>query len=348
MTLTGAAEVPGRGDLDGSGTVVLKVRPDRDQVCFDIHVAARARSPGDGGAHPSGTVGVAGAIVVTLGTPDATGKASGCVSASHDLLKAIKQNPSEYYVNVHTTDLPNGALRGQLATSSGQGQGQGSDKFQTSLKGKNEVPGPGDTDGSGSADITVDRTLNQVCFTIHVSGVTLPATAAHIHQGATGIAGPIVVTSTPPDANGSSSGCAVVMPDLVNAIIANPSEYYVNVHTTDPKRRPTRPALRQRGMAAEATAMREAAGTAEATAMREAAGTAEATAAAPPDDSQPTCSPSPSPPPSPPPFPPPPSSPSPPPFPPPPSSPSPPQPFPVPESWPRRAPFGKSVVWTFT
>jgi hypothetical protein len=148
-------------------------------------------------------------------------------------LKAIKQNPYAYYVNVHTTDLPNGALRGQLSTSSGQGQGQGSDKFQTSLKGKNEVPGPGDTDGSGSADITVDRTLNQVCFTIHVSGVTLPATAAHIHQGATGIAGPIVVTLTPPDANGSSSGCAVVTPDLVNAIMANPSEYYVNVHTTD-------------------------------------------------------------------------------------------------------------------
>jgi hypothetical protein len=229
-TLTGAAEVPGPGDPDGSGTVVLKVRPDRNEVCFEIHVSGITLPAAAAHIHQA-PVGVAGGIVVTLGTPDAAGRASGCVSASHDLLKAIKQNPSAYYVNVHTSDLPNGALRGQLARRSGQGQGSRS--FQTSLKGKNEIPGPGDSDGSGSATITFDRTLNQVCFRIHVSGVTLPATGAHVHQGATGIAGPIVVTLAPPDATGSSSGCAVVMPDLVNAILANPSAYYVNVHTTD-------------------------------------------------------------------------------------------------------------------
>jgi hypothetical protein len=229
-TLTGAAEVPGPGDPDGSGTVVLTVRPGGNEVCFDIHVSGITLPAAAAHIHQA-PVGVAGGIVVTLGTPDAAGKASGCVSASHDLLKAIKQNPSAYYVNVHTSDLPNGALRGQLATSSGQGQGSGT--FQTSLKGKNEVPGPGDSDGSGSAAITVDRTLNQVCFTIHVSGLTLPATGAHVHQGATGIAGPIVVTLAPPDATGSSSGCVVVTADLVNAILANPSGYYVNVHTTD-------------------------------------------------------------------------------------------------------------------
>ena len=229
-TLTGAAEVPGPGDLDGSGTVVLRVRPGRDQVCFDIHVSAITLPATAAHIHQA-PVGVAGGIVVTLGTPDVTGNASGCVSAAPDLLRAIKQNPSAYYVNVHTTDLPNGALRGQLATSSGQAQG--SSTFQTSLRGKDEVPGPGDSDGSGSATITVDPTLNQVCFTIHVSSITLPAAAAHIHQGVTGVAGPVVVTLAPPDATGSSIGCVVVTPDLVNAILANPSGYYVNVHTTD-------------------------------------------------------------------------------------------------------------------
>jgi CHRD domain-containing protein len=229
-TLTGAAEVPGPGDPDGSGTVVLWVKPSHNRVCFDIRVSAITLPATAAHIHQA-PVGVAGGIVVTLGTPDATGKASGCVSAAYDLLKAIKKNPSEYYVNVHTTDFPNGALRGQLAR--GSGQGQGSNTFQTSLKGTNEVPGPGDTDGSGSATITVDRTLNQVCFTIHVSGITPPATAAHIHQGAAGVAGPIVVTLTAPDATGSSSGCTVVTLDLVNAILANPSGYYVNVHTTD-------------------------------------------------------------------------------------------------------------------
>ena len=229
-TLTGAAEIPGPGDPDGSGTVTLKVRPDRNEVCFDIHVSGITLPAAAAHIHQA-PVGVAGGIVVTLGTPDAAGNATGCVSASHDLLKTIKQNPSAYYVNVHTTDLPSGALRGQLVRSSGQGQARGT--FQTTLKGKAEVPGPGDADGSGSARITLDRTLNQVCFTIHVSRLTLPALAAHIHQGATGVAGPIVLTLAPPDATGTSSGCAVATPDLVNAILTNPSGYYVNVHTTD-------------------------------------------------------------------------------------------------------------------
>ena len=231
-TLTGAAEVPGPGDPDGSGTVALTVRPGQNEVCFDIHVSGIALPATAAHIH-QGPVGVAGGIVVTLGTPDAAGNASGCVSASHDLLKAIRQNPSAYYVNVHTTDFPNGALRGQLARGSGQGQGHGSGTFQVSLKGKDEVPGPGDPDGSGSATINIDRALDQVCFTIHVAGLVLPATGAHVHQGARGVAGPIVVSLTPPDSTGSSSGCAAVTSDLVNAILANPSGYYVNVHTTD-------------------------------------------------------------------------------------------------------------------
>jgi len=31
-----------------------------------------------------------------------------------DLLNSIKENKSEYYVNVHTTVIPDGAIRGQL------------------------------------------------------------------------------------------------------------------------------------------------------------------------------------------------------------------------------------------
>ena len=140
-TLTGAAEVPGPGDLDGTGTVALTMRPGHNEVCFDIHVSGIALPATAAHIH-QGQVGVAGGIVVTLGTPDAAGNASGCVSASHDLLKAIRQNPSAYYVNVHTTDFPNGALRGQLARRSGQsqGQGQGSRTFQVSLKGRTRFP----------------------------------------------------------------------------------------------------------------------------------------------------------------------------------------------------------------
>jgi len=65
------------------------------------------------------------------------------------------------------------------------------------LTGAAEVPGPGDPDGSGTATLTVNPGLATICSAATVSGIA-PATAAHIHLGAVGVAGPIVVGLTPP------------------------------------------------------------------------------------------------------------------------------------------------------
>lgn len=110
---------------------------------------------------------------------------------------------------------------------------QATQRFTTSLSGAAEVPGPADPDGSGTATITINRGLTEVCWTISVSGITLPAIAAHIHVAPAGVAGPVVVPLTPPDAAGNSSGCATVDRDLAKAIAKDPAAYYVNVHTTD-------------------------------------------------------------------------------------------------------------------
>ena len=58
---------------------------------------------------------------------------------------------------------------------------------------------------------------------------------AHIHKGAVGMAGPVVIALTAP-ANGWAKDCAPVTADVMAAILAAPSDYYVNVHTaTFPK-----------------------------------------------------------------------------------------------------------------
>jgi glucose/arabinose dehydrogenase len=106
--------------------------------------------------------------------------------------------------------------------------------FETMLTGAAEVPGPGDEDGHGMAWITVDESAGEVCFAITVSGITLPATGAHIHVGTSDVAGDVVVPLEPPGENGASSGCVTVEDaDLLADIVANPSGYYVNVHTED-------------------------------------------------------------------------------------------------------------------
>jgi hypothetical protein len=107
----------------------------------------------------------------------------------------------------------------------------GGRKFTTTLTGAAEVPGPGDPDGSGTATITLNPGQGEVCWEIHVSNITLPATGAHIHVGTATESGPVVVGLVPPDATGHSSGCTTADRDLIKAIIQNPENYYVNVHT---------------------------------------------------------------------------------------------------------------------
>jgi hypothetical protein len=105
--------------------------------------------------------------------------------------------------------------------------------FSTTLTGATEVPGPGDPDGAGWVNLALNPGAGEVCFEIVVSNITLPAIGAHIHAGPAGVAGPVEVALTPPDASGRSSGCVSVDREEILEIIHEPAAYYVNVHTSD-------------------------------------------------------------------------------------------------------------------
>ncbi len=104
-------------------------------------------------------------------------------------------------------------------------------RFAATLTGAAEVPA-GDADGSGTAAILF-QAANDVCFTLRVSNITLPAAAAHIHEGAAGVNGPIVIPLQAPDANGVAEGCTTGDPAVLTRIQNNPAGFYVNVHTSD-------------------------------------------------------------------------------------------------------------------
>jgi CHRD domain len=105
-------------------------------------------------------------------------------------------------------------------------------KLSTSLSGSAEVPGPGDTDGTGTASITLNQGKKQVCYELSVSNIGT-ATGAHIHRGAAGTAGAVVVTLMPP-ATGTSTGCADnVSEDLIKKIRQTPENFYVNIHNAE-------------------------------------------------------------------------------------------------------------------
>jgi CHRD domain len=111
-TLTGAAEVPGPGDPDGTGEVFMTINSGQGLVCFQLSVADIA--PATAAHIHIGPVGVAGPVVVPL-PPPTSGFSSACVSADHELLRDIIHDPANYYVNVHNASFPAGAVRGQLS-----------------------------------------------------------------------------------------------------------------------------------------------------------------------------------------------------------------------------------------
>jgi hypothetical protein len=112
LTLTGAAEVPGPGDPDGTGTASFTINRGTGTVCWDVSVQD-ITLPAIG-AHIHVVPPDPGPVVVPITPPNATGTSTGCTTVDRSLAKAITKDPASYYFNVHTSDFTGGALRSQL------------------------------------------------------------------------------------------------------------------------------------------------------------------------------------------------------------------------------------------
>lgn len=110
--LSGEQEVPHEGDPDAYGYAKVRVYPNRESVCIKMQV--ENIEPATAAHIHYGEMGETGPVVVPLPMPNEDGYVNDCVDADEEVLMAIKDNPSHYYVNVHNEDYPDGALRGQL------------------------------------------------------------------------------------------------------------------------------------------------------------------------------------------------------------------------------------------
>ena len=94
-----------------------------------------------------------------------------------------------------------------------------------------ETPKP--TGGGAHGKFSYEIDGSDLCYTIEVTGLSTPAVAAHIHLGERNVAGPIVVPLDVPAASSfETSDCTGADAALLAAIEADPSAYYVNVHTS--------------------------------------------------------------------------------------------------------------------
>jgi len=170
------------------------------------------------------------------------------VATIQDLLA----NPQNYYINIHTTVNPGGAMRGQLVPADGK-------VLMGFMSTKNEVPAT-NVNGSGIASVTVLRgvgpngtvPLATAIFNLDYTGFDPGTifTGFHIHNGSAGINGPVIIntglsgtnTVTVDSTGAGNLNFVVPMSPLdatfatevgtVNSLFTTPNQQYINIHTT--------------------------------------------------------------------------------------------------------------------
>ena len=110
IPLSGNTEVPRPGDADGSGLAVFIIDSATNTINWNI-TTNNIALPITGAHIHQAAAGVAGPIVVNF-----DGRLSGVGLVDTDIA-SILANAQGFYVNIHNTDFPGGAIRGQFCES---------------------------------------------------------------------------------------------------------------------------------------------------------------------------------------------------------------------------------------
>lgn len=120
-TLSGDNEVP-RSGSEATGTAQVTLNQGLEEVCVDIQSSGYEEGEVIVAGHiHAAPAGQNGGIVVNLQVTSPNH--SICVDGDDDpnfpfdaeLIKDIRQNPSDYYINLHSNLVPSGVIRGQLS-----------------------------------------------------------------------------------------------------------------------------------------------------------------------------------------------------------------------------------------
>jgi len=247
LNASGSARARITVNRDASGTITSGV------VIFDVVYQFPSGVTLSGFHIHSGAVGTNGPVVINSGlaaTPDADGAGSLSfttpsltTAAQLAALTGLSTTPHLFYINLHTTDFPGGAIRGQCTTESFF--------YKATMLPSNEVPAIAGLNASASVLVTLDVTRDSsgnitsgaLMFDANYQFPGLVTfTGFHIHTGSAGVNGSVILdskTSGIVDATGTGKITRIIslattqtVLDGLKAVIANPSGHYINLHTT--------------------------------------------------------------------------------------------------------------------
>ncbi|HZN38906.1 MAG TPA: CHRD domain-containing protein [Planctomycetota bacterium] len=212
--LEGAQEVPPVVTA-GRGWGIVRLDPATNTVTIFVFHELLSGAPIAAHLH-IGAVGVSGGVILPLAPAGPNTYTGSGVLAAPDVAAL---NASGTYLNVHTPANPGGEIRGQVVPSV-------SSRYKGVLTGAQEVP-PNPSIGTGTAVAYLHEPENRVVYMVNSTGLVSVA-AAHFHQGAPGVSGPIIVPL-----NGSNGNYCGVSNRLPAAQLAawKANGCYANIHT---------------------------------------------------------------------------------------------------------------------
>jgi len=226
VSMQGGRESPAPGDPDGAGLAIVTI--DGTTVRYWLW-ANGIDAPNAAHVH-IGRAGESGSVRIDLAPTfqAAVGGgfvATGSVIGDAATLQSIAKNPAGFYVNIHNSPFPGGALRGQLL-----GDGPAPAGVAASLRGSREVPSAGDPDGSGAAAVVVDGTT--LVYYVWAKDIGVP-TAARLYRGGAGTSGSVAIDLAATFAGGAASGSVSTSAATASDLLAHPDAYYVNVENAE-------------------------------------------------------------------------------------------------------------------
>jgi hypothetical protein len=262
-----AFEVPAV-NIDAEGAALIDVRVNRDPqtgaitsgtVLFDVEYRFPAPVTITGLHIHNAAFGSNGPIVIDTGISNPATAVTGVtrgnlfriaeVSSAGGIaaLNGLFADPSQFYVNLHTTANPGGVIRGQLSSST-----YAFFNLMTQAEENPPTGVPGTANSMMLIGVNRDSTGNiasgAVSFNITYNmGSVQTFTGLHIHRGKIGVNGPVVIDTrlnaggnvvTHEEGVGFINREVQISPTETNAfealrgLLENPENYYVNIHTT--------------------------------------------------------------------------------------------------------------------
>jgi hypothetical protein len=105
---------PSGGDPNGTATFNLKVNRVKQRICYNISFRG-IKDVTSSHLHKGGPGQIARPIVTFFQGNRLNSPQRGCVhNVKKQIVKRLKRKPSAHYVDIDSTEHPNGAVRGQL------------------------------------------------------------------------------------------------------------------------------------------------------------------------------------------------------------------------------------------